>query len=178
MMDYHPLLGIAALNPTYDLLRSPDAIRERPSRRLEKSPDCIRATGLAVALGRSGLDRDPGAVGTSRPRPLLRATVTGWIGWMTLFLAIGGWVKRHPPYGLLGGFEFPAHGRQYRRADMPKACPPSPPPTVDKAAPCPPYRSSPRSPGASRERSSRCLGKIPGLHPSYGFANPDSAVTL
>ena len=25
-----------------------------------------------------------------------------WVGWMTLFsstVAIGGWVKRHPPYG-------------------------------------------------------------------------------
>ena len=75
MMGYHPLLGIAALNPTYGLLRSP---------------------------GRSGLDRDPGAAGTSRPRPLLRAMVIGWVGWMTLFsstIVFGGWIKHHPPYG-------------------------------------------------------------------------------
>ncbi len=66
-----PLLGIAALNPTYE-------------------------------LGRSDFGRDPGVAGTSRPRPPLRATVIGWVGWMTLFsstIAIGGWVKRHPPYG-------------------------------------------------------------------------------
>ena len=52
MIRCRPLLGIAALNPTYEL----------------------------------------------------RATVIGWVGWMTLFsstIAIGGWVKRHPPYGLL-----------------------------------------------------------------------------
>ena len=45
MIGYRPLLGIAALNPTYGLLRSPDAIREGFSRRLTHSPDCIRATG-------------------------------------------------------------------------------------------------------------------------------------
>ena len=45
MMGYHPLLGIAALNPTYGLLRSPDAVRERPLRCLSNSPDYIRATG-------------------------------------------------------------------------------------------------------------------------------------
>jgi len=73
MMKYLPLLGIAALNPTYGLTNF---------------PDFIRATDLAVAAGRSGLDRDPGVVGPSRPRPLLRATVIGR-------------VKRHPPYGLL-----------------------------------------------------------------------------
>ncbi len=57
------------------LLRSPDAIRERTSRRPIPSPDFIRAT---------------------------RSTGIGWVGWMMLFsstMAIGGWVKRHPPYG-------------------------------------------------------------------------------
>ena len=81
------------------LLRSPDAIRGRTARRLTNSPDFIRATG-SPAPGRSGLDRDPGA----GPRPLLRAAEIGWVGWMTLFsstIAIGGWIKRHSPYGLL-----------------------------------------------------------------------------
>ena len=35
-------------------------------------------------------------------RPLLGRS--GWVGWMTLFsstIAIGGWIKRHPPYALL-----------------------------------------------------------------------------
>ncbi len=54
---------------------SPDAILERFSRHLTHAPDCIRATD---------------------------STQIGWVGWMTLFsstIAIGGWVKRHPPYG-------------------------------------------------------------------------------
>ena len=45
MIGYRPLLGIATLNPTYGLLRSPDAIRERSMRRMKNFPDFIRATG-------------------------------------------------------------------------------------------------------------------------------------
>ena len=64
MIGYHPLLGIAALNPTYGLLRSPDAIRERPLRCLKNSPDCIRATGwLSVGCAVRTINRRAGAHG-------------------------------------------------------------------------------------------------------------------
>ena len=108
------LLGIAALNPTYE-----------------------RTMVSTVAWGRSGLDRDSVTAEASRPRRLLRTTMIDWVGWITLFsstIAIGGWIKRHPPYGLL------------------------------------------RSPDAIRGGTSRCLGKTPGFHPGYGFANLDWAV--
>ncbi len=89
MIGYRPLLGIATLNPTYGLLRSPDAIRERSMRRMKNFPDFIRATGwLPVGCA-------------ARTTPSVDGAHS-WVGWMTLFsstIAFGGWIKRHPPYG-------------------------------------------------------------------------------